>query len=143
MKHCTAFCGPCHANANEYSAEDDTLVVSELDHNAYLKIKRSGEKVWVLGGAGDNDFTGAGATWQVEHNLHVLAENRILFFNNGSGSGSKAIELELDLGAMTATNVWEYSAMPSIANAIMGDVQRLWNENTLVTYSTQGVIHEV
>ena len=30
-----------------------------------------------------------------------------------------------------------------VANAIMGDVQRLWNENTLVTYSTQGVIHEV
>jgi hypothetical protein len=44
---------------------------------------------------------------------------------------------------MTATRAWDYAAMPSIANQIMGDVQRLPNGNTMVAYSTQGVVHEV
>jgi peroxiredoxin len=135
------FSGACHVNAIAYSPEDDTLVVSELDNNAYVKIKRNGDLVWVLGGGGDNDFTGDGSSWQAQHNLHMLAKDKILFFNNGTGSGSKAVELQLDETAKTATKTWEYSS--TIANAIMGDVQRLWNENTLVTFSTQGVIHEV
>jgi hypothetical protein len=71
-------------------------------------------------------------------------------FNNGatgagqSGGGSKAIEIQLDQTAKTATKLWEYQPTnPTINNAIMGDVQRLANGNTLVTFSTQGVIHEV
>ena len=136
--------GACHANAIEYSSEDDTLVVSELDHDAYVKIKRStGEIVWVLGGGTNNNFTGDAATWDNEHNCQVLGANHLLMFNNGSGSGSNAIELTLDPTAKTATKMWEYTASPAIANVVMGDVQRLPNGNTLVTYSTQGVIHEV
>jgi hypothetical protein len=140
------FSGMCHANAIEYSPEDDTIIVSELDHSGYLKIKRNGDRVWVLGGGTENDFTGDGSSWQNEHNLHVLGDDRILFFNNGPGmsSNSKAIEVQLDLTAMTATKVWEYAPTGSgLANAIMGDVQRLWNENTLMTFSLLGVIHEV
>jgi hypothetical protein len=136
----------CHCNAIEYSPDDDTVVVSELDASAYMKIKRTGETVWVLGGGGSNDFTGDGASWEREHNLHVLGLDSLLIFNNGAmggGGGSLAIQIELDLDTMTATRAWEYAAMPAIQNAIMGDVQRLDNGNTLVTYSTQGVIHEV
>jgi hypothetical protein len=136
----------CHCNAIQYSPEDDTVVVSELDNNAYIKLRLDGTVVWVLGGGQANDFTGDGATWSRQHNLHILGLDRFVFFNNGDmgqGPGSLAIELQLDLEAMTATNVWEYAAMPSIQNAIMGDVQRLWNGNTLVVYSTQGIVHEV
>jgi hypothetical protein len=44
---------------------------------------------------------------------------------------------------MTATVAWDYAADPGIENAVMGDVQRLANGNTVVSYSTQGVLHEV
>jgi hypothetical protein len=139
----SVFSGACHANAIAYSPEDDTVIVSELNNNAYVKFKRTGgEPVWILGGGNDNDFTGAAATWDKQHNLHVLGKDHILFFNNGSNS-AKAIELELDSTAMTATKLWEYEANPPQQNPIMGDVQRLWNENTLVTYSFGGLIHEV
>src|SRR5690606_22850965 len=113
---------------------------------AYIKLSRSGETVWILGRGGNNSFTGDGASWQRLHGLDILGLDRILIFNNGQmggGPGSLAIEIQLDLGSMTATRVWEYAAMPAIQNAIMGDVQRLENGNTLVTYSTQGIIHEV
>ena len=143
---------PCHCNAIQYSPDDDTVVVSELDHDAYFKVDRQGQVVWILGGnASYNDFTGTGSTWDNEHGLHVLGLDRLLIFNNGAngggaGGGSKAIEIQLDLSAWTATNVWEYAGQNGgspISNNIMGSVQRLDNGNTLVTYSTQGIIHEV
>jgi hypothetical protein len=137
--------GSCHANAVEYSKDDDTLVVSELDHSAYVKIKRTtGDIVWVLGGGTNNQFTGDAATWTNEHNLQVISATDILMFNNGAANaGSNAIEMQLDTNAKTATKLWEYTASPLISNVVMGDVQRLPNGNTLVSYSTQGVIHEV
>jgi hypothetical protein len=138
--------GMCHCNAIQYSRDDDTLVFGELDNSAYMKIKRDGTVVWILGGGGANQFTGSGATWERQHNLHVLDANHLLIFNNGpmsGGSGSVAFEIELDTGSMTATRGWEYTANPTISNPIMGDAQRLDNGNTLVTYSYQGIVHEV
>ena len=57
------------------------------------------------------------------------------------GSNSLAIEIQLDLSSWTATRVWTYDG--GISSMVMGDVQRLDNGNTLVTYSQAGVIHEV
>lgn len=138
--------GMCHCNAIQASREDDAIIVSELDANAYIKIGRDGTVHWVLGGGQANDFTGDGATWSRQHGLDVLGLDHLLIFNNGDmggGGQSLAIEIQLDLDGMTATRTWEYAANPSISNPIMGDVQRLPNGNTLVTYSYQGLIHEV
>jgi hypothetical protein len=137
---------PCHVNAIEYSPMDDTLVFSDLDNDNYTKVKRDGTVVWVLGGS-TNDFTGTGSSWSRQHGIDVLGLDRILFFNNGAmgggGGGSVAVEMLLDLTAHTVTRPWSYTASPSIQNDIMGDVQRLDNGNTMVAYSTQGVVHEV
>ena len=136
----------CHCNGIDYSPEDDSLVVSELESNKYFKVKIADKSlVWVLGGSEPNDFTGDGANWSRQHGVDVLALDRLVFFNNGSvgGGGSLAVELKLDLTAKTAAKVWSYGAMPAITNDIMGDVQRLKNGNTIVAYSTKGVLHEV
>jgi hypothetical protein len=136
----------CHCNGIDYSAEDNSLVVSELNSNKYFKVKIDDKSlVWVLGGSGTNDFTGDGATWNRQHGVDVLAADRLVFFNNNAANmgGSLAVELKLDLTAMTATKEWTYGAMPAITNDIMGDVQRLKNGNTIVAYSTKGVVHEV
>jgi hypothetical protein len=135
--------GACHVNAIEYSPEDNTLVFSDLDHDNYTKVTLEGEVVWVLGGDSSH-FDGAGAAWSRQHGVDVLGLDRFLIFNNGSGGGgegSLAIEILLDFGSMTATRAWTYAG--GISNAIMGDVQRLDNGNTIVAYSTQGVLHEV
>jgi hypothetical protein len=136
--------GACHVNGIEYSPEDDTLVFSDLDHDSITKVRRSdGTPVWVLGGT-TSDFTMA--TWDRQHGIDVLGLDRLLFFNNGpmgGGSGSVAIEILLNISGGSSTRPWTYTAMPSIANQIMGDVQRMENGNTIVAYSTQGVLHEV
>ena len=135
----------CHCNALQYSPEDETLVVSELETSSYFKFKLNGDLVWKLGGS-KSDFTGDGASWSRQHGLDLLGTDRLVIFNNGDmagGAGSLAIEIKLDLTAKTAMRVWTYSAMPAIRNSVMGDVQRLDNGNTLITYSTQGILYEV
>ncbi|HVR19907.1 MAG TPA: arylsulfotransferase family protein, partial [Polyangiaceae bacterium] len=138
--------GPCHVNHVEYSPDDQTLIFSDDNHDNYTKITLDGQVVWVLGGT-TNDFTGDGAMWDRQHGVDVLANNRLLYFNNGpmqgGGTGSQVHELLLDLTAMTATRVWTYTAMPRISNIQLGDTQRLANGNTVIAYSTQGVLQEV
>jgi hypothetical protein len=130
-----------HVNSIHYHADDDSYTFSDLNQNAYVKIKRSGETVWILGGT-TNQFIGDGASWTREHGHHLIAPDRLLFYNNGKiGSTSLAVEVSLDFSAMTATRVFTYDG--GFASAIYGDVQRLDNGNTLVTYSTSGVIREV
>lgn len=131
----------CHCNALEYSPSDQTIVFSELNSDRYAKVKLNGEVVWVLGKGGD--FSGEGASWDNQHGLHVLGEDRLLIFNNGPGpqTKSRAIEILLDLSGKTATRVWDYQG--TAYNQIMGDVQRLPNGNTLVTYSNVGLMEEV
>jgi len=143
----------CHTNSIHYHPEDDTYTVSDLgagfggsgSNDVYIKITRTGEVLWVLGGDGVGDFTGDGAEWTAQHGHHLLSGDRLLFFNNGSGGGgggsSLAIEVQLDLSQMTATRIWTYEG--GLYNQVMGDVQRLENGNTLVVYSTRGTVHEV
>ena len=135
--------GPRANRSLHYFAGDDTLTVSDLDNDHYLKLTRTGQRVWVLGGSTHNSFSGDGATWSGgQHGHHVLAADRLLVFNNGAlGSNSTAIEIQLDLASMTASRVWSYSG--GYGTVVMGDVQRLSDGNTLVTYSQSGVIQEI
>jgi len=146
----------CHVNTVQYSAMDDTLVFSDLDNQDVTKVTRSGATVWILNGTG-NVFSGD--SWMGgQHGIHILGLDDFLIFANNSkiaagssnmlsigglGDGSSAIEVKLDLAAKTATNAWSYKASPGIQTDIMGDVQRLPNGNTVVVFSTKGIIHEV
>jgi hypothetical protein len=141
----------CHTNAIQYSPWDDTVVVSDDDHSGYFKVDRQGNVIWVLGGGDSNSFdlAGGGASgWSGNHNLHLLSLDDLVFFNNGvdgvvGGVPAVARELKLDLVAMTTSETWSYTADPTIANPILGDVQRLPNGNTIVDYSVAGVVQEV
>lgn len=141
----------CHTNSIHYHPDDDTYTVSDLgggafggggaNNDIYVKFTRAGEIVWVLGGS-PSDFTGDGADWSRQHGHHLFSADRLLFFNNREANQSAlAVELQLDLTQMTATEVWRYDG--NIPDAVMGDVQRLDNGNTLVTYSVAGTVHEV
>lgn len=130
-----------HANSLHYVAEDDTYTVSESYSSSFVKVTRAGHVVWILGGAA-SDFSGDGASWKTEHGHQTLPGNHLLFFNNGPADGSSlALEVELELTAKTATRVWSYDA--GLSCPIFGDVARLPNQNTLVAFSTLGVVHEV
>jgi Arylsulfotransferase (ASST) len=145
----------CHVNNIQYSKDDDTLVFSDLDNQVVVKVKRSdGSTVWILNGS---KATITGDTWKgSEHGLHILGVDHFMLFNNnsrsvaggagpagGDGTGSIAMEFKLDLTAKKITKTWSFKDASGIRNDVMGDVQRLPNGNTIIAYSTQGVLQEV
>ena len=75
------------------------------------------------------------------HGLHPLDNGNIIMFQNPFGPR----ELKLTAGAgttLTTSVVWSYTVADT-GSDFRGDVQRLPNGNTLVTFSTDGVMHEV
>jgi hypothetical protein len=145
----------CHVNNIQYLDDDKTLVFSDLDSQSVVKVKRSdGTRVWVINGSkgtitGDA-WNGTGDPWKgSQHGIHVLGVDRFLLFNNnarpygGDGKGSIAMDYKVDLTGKKFTRTWSYQPSDGIQNDVMGDVQRLPNGNTVVAYSTQGVLHEV
>jgi hypothetical protein len=132
----------CHTNSIHYNELDDSFTFSVLNMNCYVKVSAAGELQWVLGGE-FSDFGGDGAEWSRQHGHHWLGENRLLLFNNGGPgtNASLALEVELDPDQGVAQQVFSYAG--GYASGVLGDVWRLANGNTLVAYSTAGVIHQV
>src|SRR5690606_28953361 len=94
---------------------------------------------------GQSDFTGDVA-WLRQHGHHFTSPTRVVFYNNNGGGdatarSSIAVELELDLQKRTATRVWQY--VGGETSTTLGDVQRLPNGNTLITYSNAATLREV
>ena len=147
--------GQCHVNNIQYSKFDDTLVFSDHIHCAVAKVKRTdGSTVWILNNA-TKTFTGD--TWLgSEHGIHVLGLDDFLIFNNnskiiagstepgGTGDGSGALEIKLDLTAKTVTKIWSYKAMGTTYQTdVMGDLQRLPNGNIVIAFGGKGIIQEI
>lgn len=140
----------CHPNAILYHPPDDSFTVSDRNPNLYVKIKRSGEVEWQLGG---NNPLGPHIqkSWSVNHGHHLLPNGNFLFYNNngdgggmggpGSANASPVVEFALDVQALTADEVWRY--VDDKGSGSLGDVQRLSNGNTLITYSNSGWVYEV
>jgi hypothetical protein len=132
-----------HANALHYNPADDTYIVADRNPNLMVKIGRSGV-VWQLGGSCTSAPapTCVGGSWRVNHGFHSPDATSILFFNNGTSGASTVFKYTINqTGTFTATEAWNYR--PGTTSNVLGDVQGLPNGNTLVTFSTAGVIHEI
>ncbi len=136
----------CHANAIHYDPAEDAYYVSVLIQSLIVKIDRAERRLlWVLDGdtPAESDFPGV--TWVHQHGFHPLGDGTLLLFNNNDDAGdmgpSHALAIALDDEQGAATLLWRYE--DSISCPMLGDVQRLSNGNTLVTYSTAGTFQEL
>ncbi len=140
---------PCHPNSILYHPSDENggeaYSVSDRYGNLYVKFSRSGELHWQFCG-GSPLGAHFQASWEVNHGHHLLFNddgtiNFVLFNNGNFGQQSNALEYLLNPSSMSAQRGWAYEGKDG--SATLGDVQRLDNGNTLVTYSERGTIHEV
>jgi len=135
----------CHLNNIQYSMEDDSLVFSNLQSSQIAKVKRSdGSMVWIMNGS---TSTIPGISWAGgNHGIHLLGLNRLVIFNNNAeslGGIGPSMAKEYTFSVTGGSEVWSYTASPAQPNMVMGDVQRMPNGNTIVAYSTRGVLDEV
>ena len=137
-----------HPNALDIDS-DGNYVVSWRNMGAITKIdSRKGVIIWQLGGA-RNQFTILGdplGGFSAQHSVRVTPSGGLLMFDNGTRHippESRAVEYKLDLVAKTATMIWQFRHAPALYNQFQGSAQRLQNGNTLVAYTTPGVVVEV
>jgi hypothetical protein len=141
-----------HPNAILYHEADDTYTVGDRNPNLFVKISRTtGKALWQFGGSCTNAPAPkcAAGTWQVNHGHQLLDNGNFLLFSNGpfgqASTPSRALEFTLSDsgGGMTATPVHTYTPATNSHSDSLGDVQRLPNGNTLVTFSNNGIIQEL
>ncbi|MBN2343488.1 MAG: aryl-sulfate sulfotransferase [Deltaproteobacteria bacterium] len=127
----------CHGNALRYSMAEQLFTVSDYEHGEIVAFDKSGDVAWVT----QND-----GLWKYQHGHHLL-NNSILIFNNGGSFSdvtltSEALEYEFSSDTGGLREIWRYR-VEGLGTPTLGDVQRLPNGNTLVSYSNKALMHEV
>ena len=137
-----------HPNSLDFDL-DGNYVASFRHMGEITKInRRTGEIIWRLGGR-NNQFTIVNdplGGFSAQHSVRVLDNGNLLLYDNGlrhSPPESRAVEYRLDIGAKTATMVWQYRRVPPVFTPFLGSVQRYQNGNTLIAFSTGDLIVEV
>ncbi len=132
-----------HTNYLLYDEVTDDYIVSLRNLSTVVRVDgASGEQRWAFGELyGDFTLEGAGSFPTYQHG-QVLLDGGLLMHDNGdsSTSESRAVEYALDEQALTASEVWEYSADPVRFSSVLGDVDRLPNGNTAVTWAVSGQV---
>jgi hypothetical protein len=122
-----------HANSIAYHPSDDTYTVGDLDNDGFVKMTRAGKVVWKFQSA---DFVG-------NHGHHLFDGGLLVFKARVMPSPVLEYKVIEGAGTLTATQIWSYTPTNNQGSIILGDVQRLPNGNTLITYSNGGEIREV
>ncbi|MDP4199928.1 MAG: aryl-sulfate sulfotransferase [Bacteroidota bacterium] len=135
-----------HANSIDFDASGNILISNRHLCELTLIKYPTGEILWRMGGK-HNQFTLVGdSIWfSYQHAARFLPNGHITLFDNADidsvegkvGSfyaNSRAVEYEVDPVARTVRLVWQYHHTPEIHSQAMGYVQRLPNQNTLVSW---------
>ena len=139
--------GWTHANALQFDKDAGLYYMSLRHLDCILAIDRAtGAVRWTLGGQ-DSDFVladGSTQLFQRQHQFRVIDANALVF-DNGTveNQDSRVVEYTLDPSTGQAELVWEHHNDPPLLSIGMGDVARLPNGNTLITWSGPGQIDEV
>lgn len=136
-----------HCNAIDYDAAEDAYLVGCLHFSCIYKIDRaSGDLVWTLGGD-DSDFEilGGDEEWFTGQHQFQFFDGGLVVFDNGPYGGfeTRASEFRVDYEDFVVERIWEYRPDPPFGIYAYGDVSRLPNGNTLITWSTAGQMDEV
>jgi hypothetical protein len=138
-----------HSNSVSYHPADDSFTIGDRNPSAFVKVSSTGTPEWQFGGHCEHAKAPlcAPGTWDINHGHQLLADGTFLFFNNtamGHTSPSNALEFLLDPAqALVATSLKQWSGSQSEHSDTLGDVQRLPNGDTLVTFSNDGIIYEL
>jgi len=128
----------CHGNAVRYSKKEDFYTYSDWEHEL-AAVNRMGVLQWKL----TQKVSGGIAAWGGMQHGHQLLDSSIILFANmsngapGSTPKSQAFEFALSDGHL----IKQFMSRGGATN--FGDVQRLSNGNTIITYSTTKLLTEV
>jgi hypothetical protein len=126
-----------HGNALALS-NDGNLLLSSRNLSEITKINlQTGDVLWRLGGKA-NQFAIKGSTFAYQHDVRELPNGDITIFDNHANIDSPApsagIEYMINETNKTATEVWTFTHSPPVFAQYLGNVQRLQDGNTLISW---------
>jgi hypothetical protein len=134
------------ANALDYDAGEDAYYLGMRNFSSITKINRSsGECEWVLGSSASTiEFAAGSARFLHQHQFDVRGDRILVFDNDGArGDESRVLEYALDLEQNTATEVWSYTADPSVSAFVLGEPTRLPDGGTFINWSAAGQLERL
>lgn len=134
------------ANALDYDADEQVYYLGMRNFSSITKIPRaSGTCEWVLGFTAPTlEFASGSARFLHQHQFDVRGNRILVLDNEGSpGNESRVVEYELDLEANTATEVWSYTADPTVYTFVLGEPTRLSDGGTFVNWSAAGQLERL
>ena len=142
-----------HINAVEPMHDGSLLIDARNTWAAYDVDRRTGKVLWRLGGAPQQLQAGPGAVTAYQHDAREQPNGNITFFDNGATPKahpqSRAIEVALNMHAMTATLVRRVEHSPALVAGSQGNTQALaggawmvgWGEEPWMTeYGSGGQV---
>jgi hypothetical protein len=133
-----------HVNAFVYNEAENAIYISSRHLSRITKISYpDGNIIWNMGiehGSGDIDF-GTDLHFSFQHSLQILPNGNITTLDNGNLSQSlldtdypttRALEIEI-INNGDAQIIWEYTLPQDLFGFASGNVQKLVNDNFLIT----------
>ena len=127
-----------HSNSFALDA-DGNILLSSRNLCEITKINRiTGAVMWRLGGKQNEfKFVNCPTPFYGQHDIKRIANGHISLLDNGDYKvphGARAMEFDLDETNKTATLKWSYTYDSEMKSKARGNVQRLTNGNTLVSF---------
>lgn len=134
-----------HANALDYDASADTLLMSLGNLDTLVEVDReTGEVVHEYGPEGDYRIPPSSKRFVFQHDPQWTDEGTLLMYTAApSGTENIAVEFALDHDEGLLRDTWSYGEGEGLATFAEGKVLRADNGNTLISWSTAGVVREV
>jgi hypothetical protein len=133
-----------HTNYVTYVPFMNAILFSmAFPHNIGIISYPDAKLLGVFGGS-SSWFSGLSWTSYV-HGVHLMEDSILVFLNTGStgmGNSSSITEYSYDLDARTHSQIFDYSSSGR-QSTFLGDVRRLPNGNTFITYCSNGVFQEI
>jgi hypothetical protein len=136
-----------HVNSIEVDVDGNIIMSARHTFAVYKIDKVSGEVLWRLSGLKSSFTMGEDADFAYQHDARVHPNGQLSLFDNAtttqsSGIPARAIVLDLDTDAMTATLVREFVHPTRIVSQSQGNNQILSNGNSFVGWGSSPVFSE-
>jgi hypothetical protein len=132
-----------HLNSIDVDVDGNLVISARYPSTIYKLDRTTGAVLWRLGGTRSDFALADGARFAFQHDARCLPNGRLSLFDDGSDGSpnppeqvSRALELALDLDAMTATLVAELPNPRGLLTTAMGNAQRLAGGGCFVGWGT-------
>ncbi len=138
-----------HCNSIAEDADGNILLSSRWFSEVTKINRQTGQVMWRLGGK-RNQFTFINDPYNGtvgQHDPRRIANGNLTIYDNGRAGTpfhpARAVEYALDESSKVATLVWSQTYDPNVYSSAVGNVQRLSNGNSLITWGTMRVANVI